>query len=683
MIRVPFLFALSFAGAFAPIAAAQVGADEFRRSIDFARDKVYPALVNIGCVDQDYDDGRARRYPSAGSGVIVSPAGHVVTNFHVAGTAVRIRCTLPTGEVIEASRVAADPLTDLCILKLSLESRRDASIPIPFATIGDSDALEVGDHVLAVGNPLTLSSSMTLGIVSNKKRVFTDFTGTEIEEFDFGGGNVTGIFNQWLQHDALILPGNSGGPLVSMRGEIVGINTRGGAGVAFAIPTPTIKMVLNHALTWGEVRRGYVGVSVMPVAKMGRDQGALISNVEKGSPAEAAGLRAGDILMRLAGSPVSVRFFDEVPLLYQRIAEAPAGTKLEFVVERDGKAENIVVAVDRLEKYLGDEREFRTLGLTVREITPAMARARGLPDHDGVIVTGVRAGYPFEEAKPKLEPGHLVRKVDGVAITDVAAFAAALEAGKAKKKIAVVYRNSSDEEMVTLVELKEEDKSKTGKELPRAWLGVQTQVLTDKVAEALGIPGTKGFRVTQVYPWTEAEKGGLKVGDVIVKLDDEPLDASKPQDAEILKRAIEDMSIGDSIELDVLRDGASVKLEIDLQESPTSALDVKSARQEELEFKVRDITFMDKVRYKWAEGQKGVLVTEATSGGWANVGGLRVDDLILDMNGRAIDSIATFEAASKDLVAAKPAVVRFFVRRGHKTHFAFVEPDWAKLEQSK
>lgn len=683
MIRVSCLLALSLVGAFAPVSVAQMGADEFRRSIDFARDKVYPALVNIACVDQDYDDGRARRYPSAGSGVIVSPAGHVVTNFHVAGTAVRIRCTLPTGEVIEATRVAADPLTDLCVLKLSLESRRDASIPIPFATIGDSDSLEVGDHVLAVGNPLTLSSSMTLGIVSNKKRVFTDFTGTEIEEFDFGGGNVTGIFNQWLQHDALILPGNSGGPLVSMKGEIVGINTRGGAGVAFAIPTPTIKMVLNHALTWGEVRRGYVGVSVMPVAKMGRDDGALISNVDRGSPAEAAGLRAGDVLLRLSGQPVSVRFFDEVPLLYQRIAEAPAGAKLGFEVERAGKVESFTVAVDRLEKFLGDEREFRTLGLTVREITPAMARSRGLPDHDGVIVTGVRAGYPFEEAKPKLESGHIVRKVDGVPITDVAAFAAALEAGKEKKKLAIVYRNSSDEEMVTLVELKEDEKNKAGKELPRAWLGIQTQVLTDKVAEALGIPGTKGFRVTQVYPWTEAEKGGLKVGDVIVKLDGEPLEASKPQDAEILKRAIEDMSIGDEVELDVLRDGAPVKVTCDLEESPTSALDVKSARQEELEFKVRDITFMDKVRYKWNEDQKGVLVTEATSGGWANVGGLRVDDLMLDVNGRVVDSIATFEAMAKELVAAKPAVVRIYVRRGHKTHFVFVEPDWAKLEQTK
>ena len=183
--------------------------DALREDLEFARRKVYPALVNISVVARGYTGGRTARFPAAGSGVIVSPAGHVITNFHVAGESVRITCTLSTGEAIPAEIVAPDPETDICILKLRLSERKDAGAPLPFATLGNSDDLRVGDYVLAVGNPLTLSSSMTLGIVSNTKRVFTDFTGTEITELDLSG-HKTGMFTRWIQHDALILPGNSG-----------------------------------------------------------------------------------------------------------------------------------------------------------------------------------------------------------------------------------------------------------------------------------------------------------------------------------------------------------------------------------------------------------------------------------------------------------------------------------------
>lgn len=178
--------------------------------IDGARRRVYPALVNISVVTRTFSGGRAVRQPSGGSGTIISPAGHVITNYHVVQDAERITCTLPSGEEIPAEVLADDPAIDMSMLQLRMSEREDPGLSLPFATIGDSSRLEVGEYVLAVDNPLGLASSMTLGIVSNTERVFTDFLGNSVEDLDIGSRR-TGRFTRWIQHDALILPGNSGG----------------------------------------------------------------------------------------------------------------------------------------------------------------------------------------------------------------------------------------------------------------------------------------------------------------------------------------------------------------------------------------------------------------------------------------------------------------------------------------
>lgn len=656
--------------------------DALRRDIDFAREKVYPALVNISVVVQQFSGGRVTHAPAAGSGVIVSPAGHVLTNFHVAGNTTRITCTLPTGEAIEASVVTHDPLTDLSILKLLLEKRVHPTIPVPFATLGDSDAVQVGDYVLAMGNPLSLSSSLTLGVVSNTKRVFTDFTGTEMEELDLGEGEKTGLFTRWIQHDALILPGNSGGPLVNLRGEVVGINELGASGVGFAIPSNIAAKVLNQALTYGEVRRGWLGLSVMPVDKLGRDTGALISSIVPGSPAEVAGLRAGDLLLTLDREPVSVRFFEQVPPLYERIADFPEGTTITIEFERGGELAVTKATVTRMEKFLGEEREFARMGVTVRAITGPMALVRRYPSTDGVVVTGLRPGYAFEEARPQLEPGDVVLSVGGVKISDLDSFARALDGVKDGDEVLVVYRRK-DEELLTVVKPTENKKETSGRELAKAWLGAKTQVLTADLAKALGIPGTKGFRITEVFPGTEAAKAGLRVGDILVALNGQELKASRLQDAEDLKRAVEDLSPGDKAKFTLLRDGARTEVAVVMEPTPAAVVDAKTSEQDGLDFVVREVTFLDLIENRWEPGTKGVLVTDAPMGGWANMGGLHVGDLVLGVCGREVTDLATFEAVMKDVLAARPKVIDVHVRREHRTHFVFIEPDWSTVSESK
>ena len=651
--------------------ASKVRADE---QVEFARDQVYPALVNIGVVSTGFSGGRMERFPSAGSGVIVSPAGHVLTNFHVAGDSTRLYCRLPSKEQIEAEVVVHDPLTDLSVIKLKLDTRRDRNLPIPYAKLGDSSQLGVGQPVLAMGNPLTLSSSMTLGIVGNPSRVFTSFTGSSMDEMDLGEGQMTGLFTKWIQHDALILPGNSGGPLVNLRGEVVGINELGGSGVGFAIPSNLAAYVLNQAMAYGEIRRGWFGVTIFPVEKMGLKHGVLVSSLQPGGPAEKAGLVPGDVITALDGEPVDGVFFEDVPMIYKRMSDFVAGSVAKVSYRRAGADKSADVAVVAMERYLGDEHEIKNVGVSVREITGPMALFRRWPDANGVLVTGVRPGFPADDAKPGLQGGDVVLELDGKPITTYASFRDIAEKLGKKAGIRVRMRRGNDD-LVTVLDSSKKPPESLGAELPKAWLGAATQVVTPDVAAALGAKDLKGFRVTQVYPGTEAAKAGLKVGDVLTAMNGSALNASRIQDAEVLKRRIENMSVGEDAEFKVVRDGKEQAIKVVLQETPNTAAEAKTATYAGLEFKVRSIVFTDRVENRWPEDQKGVIVTEVTRGGWASLGGLESGDLILRVQEQPVDDIPGFEALVKKLDEPKPEVVSIFVRRGYRTNYVFVQQD--------
>lgn len=677
------LLPLSIALGRVPVQAQQAAAapiqasDALRQDIDAARKKVYPALVNISVVVRYYNGGRAQRSSAGGSGVIVSKEGHVITNFHVAGNTTRITCTLPSGEAIEAAVVTHDPLTDISILKLHLEKRADPNAPLPFATLGNSDLLQVGDYVLAMGNPMMLSSSMTLGIVSNTKRVFTDFLGNDIEDVTLDEGEKTGLFTRWLQHDALILPGNSGGPLVNLKGEVVGINELGGGGVGFAIPSNIAASVYQQAVATGEIKRGWLGITVLPVKKIGRSTGALVSAVLPDSPAEKAGLVPGDILTEMDGQPVNVRFFEEVPLFYQSVAAESAGKSVVLKYMRDNSEKTATATVVQMAKYLGKDGEVRSMGITVQEITEPMALLQQFPNRDGVYVTGVRTGFPFETAKPDIKAEDVILSIGGRKVNSADEFAKAA-AGVGEQPVVVEFRRER-ENLVTVVRAQPEKPSAEGTELPKAWLGTKTQVLVSEVAAAMNMANTKGFRVTEVYPYTEAAKAGLATGDVITAVNKTKLTATKPQDAEELRTLVEDLTIGDKADLTIVRDGKPRQIAVTLEAAPASSDQAKKARSKEFEFAVRDVTPLDRMEQHWKQDQKGVLVSEITEGGWANLSGLRSGDLLLSIVGQKIDDVAKFEQVMKKVLTDKPKVIQIFVRRDQRTHFVFIEPVWEKL----
>lgn len=672
------LMAVTLLAVAAVAAVAQAPPDALRADIARARERVYPALVNITVVTRYFAEGRSQRSPSGGSGVIVTPEGHVLTNYHVAGRTTRIECTLPDGEAIEATVVVHDPLTDISVLELAVAKRADPKKPLPHAALGDSDKLQIGDYVLAMGNPLMLSSSLTLGVVSNPKRVFVDEMANEIEEMQLDQGETTGLFTRWIQHDAAIAPGNSGGPLVNLAGEVVGINElRYGGGIGFAIPSNIARDVLRQALERGSVRRAWLGVTVLPVAKLGRTSGALVSAVEPESAALRAGLKPGDIIVSLDGVPTDVRYFEEVPVLYQRLAALDPGKPVKLQVLRAEKPEELTATLTVMEPTKGDEEEFREVGASLSQITPVQALLQRLPVPKGVRVTGVRPGYPFEAAQPPIQPGDIIVSFAGKPVAELKAF------GEATREVpesgaAVVFRRRG-EIIVTEVKPKEDKDADVDTELPKPWLGVKSQVVTAEVARALSLPKPGGHRITQVYEGTKAAKAGLQPGDIIVSLNGQAMRATRTQDTEDLTRAVETLSLGDQAKLGLLRAGKPETVAVELEATPKSAPKAKIAKQEELEFAVREITPMDRMESRRFRGVQGLLVSDVTEGGWAAMSGLNIDDIVISIGGKPTPDIASFESILSDVLERRPKVITVFVQRVFKTHFVFIEPDWSKI----
>ncbi len=664
----------------AELAKAEQLREDMRQMIELARDRVFPSLVNIHVITMNYWGGKERKGRGVGSGTIISKDGYVVTNQHVTDNGKKFKCTLADKQEVTAELIGEDPLTDLAILKLNLAELADPGAPLPVAKFGSSDELEVGDHVLAMGSPFALSRSVTLGIVSNTERVFAGgLSGDDPEEMQLEQGQRTGLFTRWIQHDALINPGNSGGPLVNLKGEIVGVNELGGSAMGFAIPSNLAQQVSAALIEHGEVPRSTIGVSLKPIEKTGLKNGVLVNSVIKDGAAAAAGIQAGDVILSLGGTPVTVRFPEEVPPLLKRIADYPIGASIPVTYDRDGKVHDAQVITQTLERDKGDESAFRGWGLTASEITARMARERRLDSTEGVLVTGVRPGGGAQLAEPPLEGGDVIRTIDGGAVRDLTGFIERYETimkTEPLPKYLLIGFARGGKDHVTLLKPKPDEDEDPPREVAKPWIGIATQPVLKDLAEKLGHVEQLGFRISRVYPNTKAAESELKVGDVVIALNGKKMVPKGMQDAGLLNREVQKLDIDAPAKLTVLRDGAALEVSVALERSRLRPEEASTERNRDFELTVREVTFFDRDDNRWSDGIKGVIVSQIEPAGWAGLGGIRGGDLIQKIDAHEIRDLETYRAALEKVTEAQPERVVMVVLRGVRTHFQYIEPDW-------
>lgn len=363
----------------------------------------------------------AKRGHALGSGFVVDPSGYIVTNNHVVGNATEIIVNLSSGEKYPAKLVGRDEKTDLALLKI--EPRNS----LPAVTFGGDDQIRVGDWVMAVGNPFGLDGTVTVGVLSARGR-------------DLGSGP----YDDFLQIDAPINSGNSGGPTFDTQGRVIGVNTAivspngGSVGIGFAVPASVVKPVIEQLKTHGKVERAWLGVQMQPVTeelgkalKLAKAEGALIAAVQPGSPAERAGLRQGDVVTGVDGHPIQ-----DPRDLARAVAAGQAGKEIRLAVQRDGKPQTIGVRLGTNvaeqaaagEAVSGGKED--ALGLALAPLDP-QARARlGLEsDATGVVVAGVDPESAAGDTG--LRPGDVIAEVGGAKVTSPADVATALGREKA------------------------------------------------------------------------------------------------------------------------------------------------------------------------------------------------------------------------------------------------------------
>ncbi|MEW4526861.1 Do family serine endopeptidase [Maioricimonas sp. JC845] len=383
-----------------------------------------------------------RQQMGTGSGVIIDPSGIILTNNHVVEGGGKVTVRLHDGREFEAVEVHTDPKTDLAVVKI------EGAGSLPAATLGDSDDMEIGDWVLAVGAPFGLRETVTAGIISAKARGIGI---TEREEF--------------LQTDAAINPGNSGGPLVNLEGQIVGINTAistasgGYDGVGFAIPVNLAKWVSTQLVENGKVQRAFLGVSIQDVTADLADQlkldgvhGAAVTEVHPDTPAAAAGLQPGDVIV--AFDDQSVRTTRD---LQKYVEQADLDADHELSVVRDGKTLTLSVNVkpmtgDELAKagsdVTGSTSEFGDLGLELSDLTDSVASRLGIKGTDGVVITSVESGSVADRAG--LKTGMVIRRVGRVDVTNVEEFRDAIAEKSLEDGILMLVSNGDASRFVVL-----------------------------------------------------------------------------------------------------------------------------------------------------------------------------------------------------------------------------------------
>ncbi len=363
-----------------------------------------------------------------GSGFIVSEDGYILTNNHVVEEAAEVKVRLRDEREFTAKIIGRDPKTDIALIKIEVPGAR-----LPAVKFGDSDRLEVGEWVLAVGNPFGLDHSVTAGIISAKGRVIG-----------------AGPYDEFLQTDASINPGNSGGPLVNMNGEVVGMSTAivaQGQGVGFAIPINVAKSLLPQLRDKGSVSRGWLGVVIQRLTpelakgfNVAEDKGALVADVMDDSPAAKGGLKRGDVVIEFNGQEIK-----EVTDLTRGVAAAPIGSEAKVTVIRDGQRVTVPITLGEMPSETRQAKaeeeggpSSRPLGMSLQELTPELARQLEIAEESGVVVTEVEQDSPA--AKAGIQEGDVIQEVNRRRVAKVEDVDAALSAAQEAQPVLVLVK---------------------------------------------------------------------------------------------------------------------------------------------------------------------------------------------------------------------------------------------------
>jgi serine protease Do len=657
-------------------AAAEVNSPaNVRAAVEAAIDHMRPALVRIRVVFTEYREGREIKAQAVGSGAIITKDGYIITNHHVAGHAARLICTLWNREEIEAELVGTDPLTDISVIKLKPERPREFSP----ATFGDSSKINVGDSVLAMGSPMALSQSVTLGIISNGEMIMPRMFGP-LSRFRLDGEDV-GSLVRWIGHDAAIYGGNSGGPLVNLEGQIIGINEIR-VGLSGAIPGNLAHRIAEQLIAQGKVGRSWLGIDVQPLFKHGTDErGVLIGGVVNDSPASRAGLQAGDLLMSIADKPTNVRYDEEMPDFMRLVTSLPIGKPVDAVALRAGKELKVTLEPVERGELNPEEHELKQWGLTVRDISFLTAREMKRTNQLGVLVTSVRPGGPAGEAKPAPDNKDVIVEVNDTPVNhveDLVRLTRRLTQGKTEPTPAIVSFERESQRYLTVMKVGIEELQDPGLEVAKAWLPVEAHVISRDIAKQLNQPDLKGFYITQVYPNTTAERAGLKPGDFITAVNEEKLTASGPEYEEELTTLVHQYDMGKTVQLAVQRGKEKLKFPVELERSPKLKREMHKYRNDDFEFTARDVSFFDRAEEQWADSQRGALVEDVKSGSWAELGSLSVDDLILQVDGQPVKDVGSLKKIMTEIAQNKPSVVVIKVLRGIHTAYLELEPSWKK-----
>jgi serine protease Do len=395
------------------------GIEDFRSVVRAAKEKVFPAVVFVKCIRESSEEGKKEGQEVTGSGVLISEKGEFVTNWHVVDLAREVRCLLSDGRAFHAKVLGSDKDTDVALCRI--ESKEPTG-PLPFAALGDSDSLVEGDFVMAMGAPWGLSRSVSIGIVACTSRYLVG----------------TSEYSLWIQTDASISPGNSGGPLVGTSGTVIGLNARGsmqGGDLGFAIPASTVKLIVEQIRSCGKCRWTWTGLHLQPLRDFERDtyfegtEGVVVAGTDPDSPGRKAGLLPQDRLLSINGKRTDALTIEGMPAVQRLLGTLPLDEPAKLRVRREGKEIDVTLTPREKGAVEGDELACPRWDFSVKAINQFEVPALYFHRKEGVFVWGTKSPGNAQDAG--LARGDILLRVGKTEVKTLADVKAANEAAVA------------------------------------------------------------------------------------------------------------------------------------------------------------------------------------------------------------------------------------------------------------